>query len=306
MEKMKSRWMKTFLLPALIFVTAIPNLTAQVNEKKVIYIERASTTDLLVEKWIHEYTTVNPQVEIKIADRNTDKSEINLQIITHTPPDSLLSPGQSLLCVGRYALVPITCKCNPALDDIGELNKKKLVNLFFEKDVDETTKKSKDKLDVTVYSGNRANSGATTFSDHFGYSPSRLKGQRIFGDDIHLIDAIRHDTTGVTFNCLSCAYDIDSRKLHEDLALLPLDLKKDYKENYCADMDQLLTMLENNQVDLIPVDNVNVTYYNDSNKEVIDFLKWILSDGVKHNKKFGFLAPDNKTQMAQKIQTKIK
>ena len=173
--------------------------------------------------------------------------------------------------------------------------------LFFEKDdleIDSESAKEQ-KHDVIVYSGNNANSFSASFSAYFGYSPVELRGKKISGDDIFLIHAVQNDHVGVTFNNLSYLFDIETRKLKEGLALIPLDVRKEQREVLKqADMDQTIALLEREQIQLIPVLNFGFIYQN-NNRQAQKFLTWILTEGQQHNQAFGFLQVEDKILAAQ-------
>jgi hypothetical protein len=65
-----------------------------------------------------------------------------------------------------------------------------------------------------------------------------------------------------------------------------------------------ITLLEEQKVELIPVQNIGFTY--NKKDSVKDFLKWIITDGQKYNHEYGFLNIDEKTQGYQKKQLESK
>lgn len=281
----------------LLLVSGCLSFNMAAQDRKVIYVESAKVTAPLMQKWISEYSKENPLVEIRIADKKIKKEDVTLNVCLNEAYDSI-SPDKDLLCVARYAILPVTCKCNSILTTLGNdrLNKKKLIDLFFNNE-DEDDNKKQDKHCTTVYSGNNNTaSAAVAFANYFGYKPSDIKGKKISGDDIYLLKAIDKDSTGITFNNLSYIYDIDSRQLKKELSLLPLDLKKEFREILnSATIDDLLTLLENQTIDLIPVQNIEIMYSVNDCKETAEFAKWILIKGISYNHNYGFLRPDENT-----------
>lgn len=173
--------------------------------------------------------------------------------------------------------------------------------LFFEKDPSESDNKKIAKLReyTTIYSGNKANSGSFLFASHFGYTASDLRDKRVSGDDFYLLKAIEKDPKGITINNLTYIYDLKTRNLKDDLALLPLDIKKEYSEVLISsNLDKTLELLEKESFDLIPVNKIGITY-KESNPAITDFLQWILTEGQVYNHNFGFLTLDRETYLAQ-------
>ena len=202
--------------------------------------------------------------------------------------------GESIVNVGRYALLPVTTIENPLYERIAKqrFNEKKLKALFFQSDVldtDESKKKDEFTEKLTIYSGANQVSGAETFAAHFGYTTAQLRGKKIAGDDIFLLTAIGKDHSGITFNNLAYLYDLQSRNLKSKIALLPLDLKKKEQEEalLSGNLDKALDVLEESEVELVPVEEIGFSYKEKSG--VTAFLQWILNEGQQYNHDFGFL-----------------
>jgi hypothetical protein len=280
------------------------------NGQIVIYINSEKFSSLLIEKWITEYAVINPNIQIKWADKNNE--DVDLSFVTNEKTDIDTESGKEITYVGRYALLPVTTKENPVYGLIAKKrwNKKELKKLFFiEDDFDgeESKKEIAFREKVTIYSSNNSTSGTALFSTYFGYSPNNLRGKRIAGDDIYLLNAIRKDNTGITFNNLSYIYDLNGRRLKDKIAILPLDIKKDQFEAINSEnLDKTLTLLENEKVELIPVQSIGFVYDKEDKENTKDFLKWVITDGQKYNHEYGFLSLDEKTLNNQKQQLEYK
>ena len=292
--------MKTMKLFKSILVTLLISspIFAQNNVNETIYIKSSRFASPLIEKWINEYTKVNPQAQIKLADNSVKAENIALKVVVSDNSKNGLQIGEQILFFGRYAILPVIGKDNPLLAEFSKkkLNDKRIKDLFFEKDIlSEDTNSSKSDYDVTVYSGNNNESVAHSFASYFGYTSSSLKGKKISGDDAFLINAIQKDKTGVTFNALGNIFDINTRGLKDNITILPLDVKKEYR-NYFTELvniDNVIELLESEPVDLIPVDNIGFAY-SPGNKAVKEFLVWVLTEGKTFNHSYGILNPDEK------------
>ena len=60
-----------------------------------------------------------------------------------------------------------------------------------------------------------------------------------------------------------------------------------------GNLDEILRLLENNDVDLIPLSKVGFAY--NDRASVVDFLQWIVSEGQQYNHRFGFLTLEEKS-----------
>jgi ABC-type phosphate transport system substrate-binding protein len=299
--------LKLFLTIALINTAIIsPAIAGDGNKDKdsktqVIYIESVKYALPLLEKWVTEYNSTNPEVQVEWAAKNSEN--IDLRIVANVDSNSSGDDGKSITYIGRSALLPVTTKENPLYEQIArkKFGKKELKRLFFADDPfgEEEPSKDKFKEQLTVYSGSGRSSGATFFASHFGQSSADFRGKKIQGDDIYLLQAIVKDPTGITFNNLSYIYDLNDRQLKDNIALLPLDVKKDYLEVLKSEnLDRTISLLENEKVELVPVLNIGFSY--DKEVEVGQFLSWIITKGQKFNHEFGFLQVDEKTLSHQK------
>jgi ABC-type phosphate transport system substrate-binding protein len=293
--------LKSIFAIILVFLGVCPVVNASDGSEEVIYIKSEKFFSPLVEKWIAEYGKLNPKVQIKWVDK--DSKETDLYFVTNAEAET--DGSYPVAYVGRYALLPVISKENPLYEQIEKkkFGKKELKNLFFIEDflVDEADNNKKDLFQnrLTVYSGNGSHSGAAIFASYFGYSTSHLRGKRISGDDIYLITAIKKDNTGLIFNNLSYIYDLNDRRLKAEIALLPLDVKKDQFETFRSEnLDETLALLEEQKVELVPIEKIGFVYKDkDSTK---DFLKWVITEGQKFNHAYGFLSLDEKTLAGQK------
>jgi len=279
------------LLVAILFQAG----SAIAQEK--ISLRSAKFVSPLLEKWVAEYAKVNPQVQFSLIDAKMDNADVDINIFN--PSNTANS-----VVIGRYAILPIAAKNNAILAELEKkkLNSKRLKELYFEPDeADEDYEPGKEsKYNATVYAGSSQHSIAKAFAWHFGYETNALKGKKIAGDDIFVNHAIQKDNSGVSFNNLSYIFDLNSRRLKEEISILPLDLKKEYGEIFAeSNLDKVIELLENKKIDLIPVEELVVEVKDASNAEIQKFLQWVRTEGQSFNHQLGFLKAESKS-LAQK------
>lgn len=283
---------------ALLFFSI--NAIAQPGSKQEINIKSARFAAPLVEKWADEYEKINPGVNISVSTQATDEG-VDLQLVGAEDAADTKGTGHTIAYTGRYALLPIVNVSNPLLSELNKkkLNSKRLQDFFFLDGQIDVTDNSSGDHEVTIYSGNNADSFAGLFASHFGYSPADIKGRKISGDDIFLINAVQKDQTSAAFNSLNYIFDLETRRLKSDIALLPLDLKRSQHEVLQeADADKTIELLENESIPLIPVQHIGFVYQSD-NAATKEFLHWVLSEGQKFNHAFGFLQTEAEILSAQ-------
>lgn len=293
------KYIKSTLVATLITVSGY--ISAQ-NTENTLYIKGANFTHPILNAWINEYNKVNPNIEIKVADRNTNNEAIDINVITSE--NQIKNPAQQSIQVARYAILPIANKQNPLFSEINNkgLDKNKIKQLFFEKDIDDEGKYPF-KNEVTVYSGNLETSNSEIVSNYFGKTGDQIKGKKIAGDDIFLINALKKDETGAAFNYLSYIYDTKTRKLKDNIAIIPIDLKKDQWQAINSDIDATLSLLENDRINLIPVEVLSLSFDSKLPKDAQNFIEWIVNEGQKLNHGSGFLNidPKEKKNIQQQI-----
>jgi ABC-type phosphate transport system substrate-binding protein len=300
-----NRKIKKLSLMALIVISSSVSAqvtTAPVNsvQQKGFYIKSVRFADALLEKWISEYSKIHPDVSLSIANKTAHEQIIEVVPFRNKEDDVSQAQESTVITFGKYAILPIAGKDNVLLDELKKkkLNEKRLKELFFEKDIlaDDYDENKKEKYNVLVYSGNNPYSVSHSFAEHFGYEASSLKGKKIAGDDIYLNNAVIKDSNGVSFNNLNYIFNIKSRQLNDGIALLPLDLKKEYAEVLSGqNLDETITLLENKNIDLIPVEELAFVLPEKVSPATLQFLAWALSEGQKYIHSFGFLRLDTKT-----------
>ena len=290
---------KAFLIAAFAAVALTASAATSQNDG-VITVKVNKASKALVEKWIEAYKAVQPNVEIAVVSGKNADADLTL-VSSH-------QEGAQVTYVARYALLPVTTAENPLLNDIQkkEWKSKDIKSLFFtaedldeeyEEEVEGKHNKLKDKL--TVYSGSSKASLSGIFASHFGRTSDDLRGNRIAGDDFYLLSAINEDKASVTFNALSNLYDLSSRTLRSDLVLLPLGVKASQREALrSGNLDETLELIEDEDIDLIPVEDIGFTYDN-FDADIDNFLQWIIRAGQEYNHKAGFLRLTDKEVESQ-------
>ncbi len=262
------------------------------------YINAPRFVRPLVEKWISEYKKANPSAaDFAIAKSAATKklSSINIQLQEHRDTGAT----DKVVYFAQYAILPVTAKDSEADKALAKrtLNAKALKKLFFwGDDLDEAENNDKLNDEVVVYAGSSNGSIATPFAAYYGEPAANFRGKRVAGDDAFLNTAIAQDPKGVTFNALPNVYDLQSRQLKSDLAVLPLDLSKEQRASL-GSLDQLIGTLENSEVKGIPVEKLAFTY---AGSTPLDrFVSWVLASGTAYNHEYGLMQLNGKDAARQ-------
>jgi hypothetical protein len=294
------------LVIALQFILATSAATAFAGDgtDNIVYIKSSKLASPLIERWITEYAKVNPAVRFRLADQSVTPDKVSLSLVlSGKNTEEAKAANVQTTYFGEYAILPITAKESAASQELSrkKLNGKKLKALFFEKDIlSEDAGEPEPQQNITVYSGSGKTALAEAFASWFGYTPSSLRGKHISGDDIFLNTAVSKDATGVSFNALSNIFDVKSRKLKDNLAILSLDVKKEYAASLSesATIDDAIRLLENENIDLVPTGKLGFAYRSEE-IAVHDFLLWALTYGKEFNHEYGILNLKERTLAAQ-------
>ena len=302
--------MKKIVLAIAAFLTlGLGNVQAEENNtNNVRTIKSPRFARPLVEKWIEEYAKTESGVTFQIAK---GQGESDLSIALGSLGQESKDVFSHWIYIGETAVLPITARSSEAarLLEGKHLNAKKLKQLFFlNDDFEEDVKKNKAFETITIYSGSNATSVAGSFAHNFGEESTNFRGKRIAGDDLFLNTAIAKDPLGVSFNTLSNIFDLQSRRLKNDLTLVGLDLKKDVAGSFSdkGSLDEVLQILENEKPAEVAVEKVAISF-NGTDEAVNRFLQWVLENGTKFNHQYGLLNLDQKETSAQinKVQNKL-
>lgn len=247
----------------------------------------------LIEKLASEYKKENKNVEIEFVSAKTQDTQNTVLLTTNS---------ENAVSFARYAVLPVTTKGSEADQVLSEtsLNAKKLKNLFFVKDeLDDERKETKAEKLVHVYTGNSQQSASRAYAAHFDHEASDYKGKKISGDDSFLNAAISRDPQGVTINSLSNIFDLQSRHVRQELSIVPLDIDKQGKQVLSeGDLDKVLSLLEKEEFNEIPVANVGLDY-NHQSTAASKFASWVLTHGSEYVHQYGLLQLSQKELSAQ-------
>lgn len=310
MKKLRVIYLVYIAAIALSLVGSYANAQEASNGK--VLITGSRFTYPLVEKWISEFKKQYPNVPVRILPRGSASADSgNLIINAHKLQKEEIKTNYTVINIGRYAILPVANAKNQLyVNDYSKngISPKEIKALYFQEyDAFESTEEKKDKKKKDVhepllYTREQKACAPTAFSNFYGLKQENLKGKGILGDDKHLINAIKQDTNGITYNVLGYIYNTNTRKVNDGIAVLPIDQnnnnKLDENENIFADLDNVISKIETGDQKQIPTDFVNISYptqFDESTNNLKLFVQYILTEGQKFNHQFGFLdfAPES-------------
>ena len=146
---------------------------------------------------------------------------------------------------------------------------------------------------VAVYTRSDAAGAADTWAEYFDAKQENIKGTGIFGDP-GLAEAVGKDPAGVGFNNVAFVYDVNTGKKRPGIDVIPIDLNGDRiidsSEAFYQDAVSILKAIGEHKYPSPPArDLYFITKGKPTDPVVVNFLKWVLTDGQQYVKQAGYV-----------------
>jgi phosphate transport system substrate-binding protein len=265
----------------------------------------------LTVRWAEEFQHLHPRVTINIsaggagkgmADALSKMVELGMYSKEVSPEER--AKGAWSVAVAKDAVLPTVNAANPLLKDLAA---KGMTSQMFYKIF--ITGEIKTWGEVTG-TGSAERVQAFTRSDACGASEmwakyiGKKKQEDLLGlgvnGDPGVADAVRKTITGLGYNNLNFIYDMQTRKVYSGLAVVPIDIngngRIDPEENFYATLDDVMKAIKDGRYPSPPARELYlVSAGKPTDKNVLAFLNWILTDGQKFLTEAGYVSiPEEK------------
>ncbi|MGQ0827986.1 MAG: PstS family phosphate ABC transporter substrate-binding protein [Bacteroidota bacterium] len=137
-----------------------------------------------------------------------------------------------------------------------------------------------------TYTRSDASGAGESWAKYFGKKQEELQGVGVFGDP-GVLQAVKKDPGGIGYNNIGFVYDVKTRKPLPGISVVPIDLnnngKVDADENVNGTLEQIVAAIASGKYPSPPArDLYFVTKGKPTNKVLVEFIKWILTDGQKY------------------------
>jgi len=269
-------------------------------------------------KWAEEFMKLHPQVRLDVQAGGAGKGvadalagAVDFGMVSRAIHPAEVEKGAFAIAVCKDAVVPTASEKNPFLSRIIKVGvKKETLGAIW---VTEEAKTwgdvlgTGDKTPLHVYTRSDACGAAETWADFFGKRQDDLKGVGVYGDP-GLAEAVRRDPLGLGYNNINYAYDAKTKKPIQGIVILPIDLngdgKVDEKESFYQDRDAITKAVAGGAYPSPPARDLYLVTKGKPGKAIlVEFLKWILSDGQQYVSETGYIAlsPEKLAEAWQKI-----
>lgn len=286
------------------------------NLKGHITISGAFALYPMAVKWAEEFRKLHPQVHIDISAGGAGKGMTDvlskvadLGMVSRDINPEEVKKGAFSFAVTKDAVVVTLSASNPKLKEIMAAGLKKSVanDLWITGNIKTWGQvlSIKSNIPIHVYTRSDACGAGESWAKYLGNKQEDLLGIGVYGDP-GLAQAVMKDPLGIGYNNLCYAFDPKTKQPLPGMKVAPFDLnsngKIDTGENFYGNMNQLMDAIAAGKYPSPPArDLYFVTSGKPTNKVVIAFLNWILTDGQKFVREAGFVQlPTDKLNSEQK------
>ncbi|MFT3995550.1 MAG: extracellular solute-binding protein [Dysgonomonas sp.] len=297
------------LLAVLFFLTNCSNKSKQETESTTdglsgtIQLSGAFALYPMAVKWSEEFKKLHPNVKIDISGGGAGKGMtdalagvVDIGMVSREIYPEEENKGAYAFAVVKDAVVPTINANNPLLAEIKKIGlKKETAEKLWNKELTTWGQVlgTSASTPVHVFTRSDACGAAETFAAWFDKKQENLKATAVFGDP-GVAAAVQKDKVGIGYNNIAYAYDQQTKKPFEGLAIIPLDVNGngviDPEEDFYENTQTLVAAINDGRFPSPPArDLYLVTKGKPVKPEVIAFLEYVLSEGQKYAGETGYI-----------------
>lgn len=273
----------------------------------------------LVQTWVTEYNKIHPEIRFDVQAGGAGKGltdclagAVDVGMFSRELSDAEKEKGVWSLSVCKDAVLPTMNVKNPFYKDVQARGvKKEEFNAIF---VDNSIKTWQQLLgkgagadNINVYTRADAAGAADSWAAFFGKKQENLKGIGVNADP-GVADAVRKDIKGIGYNNTLFVFDQKTGNKLPGIDVVPIDVngngKIDPEENFYGNLNSFLQAVNDGNFPSPPARNLYfLTKGKTQKKELLDFFKWVLTDGQEFVHVAGYVPLPESTlnEQAQKL-----
>jgi phosphate transport system substrate-binding protein len=255
-------------------------------------------------KWAEEFQRLHPGVRIDVQAGGAGKGmadvlagAVDVGMVSREINPAETEKGALAVPVTKDAVVPTISRKNPFLADILRrgLKKEEFSGIWITKTVTSWGELvgRKDRSPIRIYTRSDACGAAETWAAYLGKRQEDLGGVGVYGDP-GVAEAVKRDPLGIGFNNVNFAYDAKTKRPVEGLEVCPIDLDGngtlEPAERVYATRDEIIRAIAAN---VYPSPPARELYFVLKGKPrsplLLEFMRWVLSDGQKLVPEMGYL-----------------
>lgn len=255
-------------------------------------------------KWADEFKKLHPKVKIDLSAGGAGKGMtdalakmVDIGMVSREVNPEELKKGAYAVAVTKDAVVGTISAKNPNLADIllHGLKKDAINNIFITGKYKTWGQAvgTKSAVPIRIYTRSDACGAGESWAKYFGKKQEDLLGVGVFGDP-GLAMAVSRDPQSFGYNNIGYAYDAKTKQPNPGIKVVPLDLnnngKIDPDENFYDTLDHLVNAIASGKYPSPPArDLYFVTSGKPTKKVLVEFIKWVLTDGQKYVHEAGYI-----------------
>ncbi|MBU0763714.1 MAG: PstS family phosphate ABC transporter substrate-binding protein [Bacteroidetes bacterium] len=280
------------------------NSTGEAKLSGTISISGAFALYPITVLWAEEFQKLHPDVRIDISAGGAGKGMadalskvVDLGMFSRNVTDQEKEKGAWYIAVTKDAVLPTTCASNKNLALLWKkgMTKEQFRKIFVSEEIKDwgLLFGVEAKESINIYTRSDACGAAEMWAQYLGGHQENLAGIGVFGDP-GIADALKNDAQGIGFNNVNYVYDYRTKKKYPGLEVIPIDINEngvvDPGENFYGTIDEVLEAVKNG---IYPSPPARELYFvskgKPENKTAIEFLKWILNDGLQFLDEAGYV-----------------
>lgn len=300
--------MKKSFIFSLIAVVLLTACVSKKQKEQTISISGAFALYPLVVQWAEEYNKVYPKVRFNISGGGAGKGmadalsgAVDLGMFSRGIAQEEKDKGAWWVGLTIDAVVPTISANNPYLDLLKRrgLTKEEFKSIYIDGTITNWADilKTTNRTPIKIYTRSDACGAAEVWAQYLGgFKQENLKGVGIFADP-GLADAVRNDPAGIGYNNTIYVYDISTGGKRPMIEVIPLDINGngsiDPEEDFYDSFDSVLQAIADGIYPSPPARELYfVSLGKPQKKSVVNFIKWVLTDGQKFVKEAGYVPID--------------
>jgi phosphate transport system substrate-binding protein len=291
----------------LVFGILFSSCASRKRKEQTISLSGAFALYPLAIKWSEEYKKEHPEIRFNISGGGAGKGmadalagTVDLGMFSREISQEEKDKGAWWVGLTIDAVLPTISAQNPFLDILKKrgLTREEFTGIFIEGKIKDwgALLKANESKEIVVYTRADACGAAETWAKYMGGKQENLLGIGIFGDP-GLAEAVIKDAGGIAYNNTNYVYDIKSGNKRPGIEVVPIDINGnrtiDADENFYDKVELVLKSIADG---IYPSPPARELYFISKGKplkpQVLDFIKWTLTDGQKFIAEAGYVPID--------------
>lgn len=290
--------------------TKVKTDTLSTNSEKelkgTISISGAFALYPMTARWSEEFRKIHPKVRIDVSAGGAGKGMtdalsgiVDLGMFSREISDIEKAKGIWWIAATKDAVLPTINANSPILEMVKKrgITREEFIKIFITREIKNWKELSgiqtTDKAIINVYTRSDACGAAQMWGLYLGENQENLMGIGIFGDP-GMADVVKSDLYGIGYNNVIYVYDINTRKKHAGLEIIPIDINEngviDDDERFYDSLDDIMLAIKDEKYPSPPARELYfVANGKPENEAVIEFLKWIVTEGQAYVKEGGYV-----------------